>query len=268
MQGHYCPAGSESATQVVCDPSATVGGPANFFCPRGSSAPVQVDLGYSTGGSTDPTGRTLQTICAPGTFCAGGLIHPCPSGTYGSTSGLSRPTCSGSCAAGSFSAAGAAACTECSAGSYSSSTGAGTCLECAAGKYSLSGASNCTDCPGGRFGTGSSPTADCSGPCEAGRWCAAGSSDPRQYGGYDRGPACGGNLRISLPLRLYLSISTRLTTSPTRPNRAQTSPPRHTLHRRVARARRPRARATTPSALLSTGGRWRAPAARTRGRRR
>ncbi|CAM9217060.1 unnamed protein product, partial [Sphacelaria rigidula] len=42
----------------------------------------------------------MQVLCGPGFYCTEGVRRPCPPGTYGNTSGLSTPSCSGPCAAG------------------------------------------------------------------------------------------------------------------------------------------------------------------------
>lgn len=38
-----------------------------------------------------------QVICEPGFYCVGGVRRPCPPGTFGNSSGLWEPSCSGPC---------------------------------------------------------------------------------------------------------------------------------------------------------------------------
>lgn len=57
-------------------------------------------------------GRTTrwssQVKCEPGHYCVDGVRFPCPPGYFGSSPGLTTPTCSGSCAAGMYPEAGTA----------------------------------------------------------------------------------------------------------------------------------------------------------------
>ena len=78
----------------------------------------------------------------------------CNAGTY-----LSDNTCK-TCAAGTYSNAGANSCTKCSAGTYSSA-GASSCTNCAAGTYSVQGASSCSTCAAGYYCPGSSDKIAC-----------------------------------------------------------------------------------------------------------
>jgi hypothetical protein len=80
-----------------------------------------------------------------------------PGGAFGSTTGLTSPSCSGVCPAAYFSPPAASSCTLCPAGKYSVEAGATTCKSCAPGLYGLPGVS----------------TPNCSGPCVivGGRYC-------------------------------------------------------------------------------------------------
>ncbi len=74
--GYYCPEGSWSDKQHQCYSEAT-------FCPEGSGAPLNCEIGYYTGGiggaeivaSGDNVllghARTAQYICEPGFYCIG-----------------------------------------------------------------------------------------------------------------------------------------------------------------------------------------------------
>ena len=144
QEGYYCPAGSVSATQVSC-------GSAAVYCPAGSPAPVAVSPGYfSTGPSQelhleDAYTRTGQQLCLPGSYCAQGVMRPCPEGTFGADAGLQTAACSGPCLAGFY----------CPVGTINS-----TSLRCPAGRY------------GATQGLYNSA---CTGPCASGFHCPEGS---------------------------------------------------------------------------------------------
>lgn len=81
LEGHYCPLGSTSNTQIVC-------GGVDLYCPTGSAYPQLVTAGYySTGGG--PMTRSGQSLAELGFFALDGERHPCPAGSYGSSTGLS-----------------------------------------------------------------------------------------------------------------------------------------------------------------------------------
>jgi hypothetical protein len=46
------------------------------------------------------TRQTTSIPCEPGSYCAFGVRSPCPPGTFGNSSQLQSPTCSGMCDAG------------------------------------------------------------------------------------------------------------------------------------------------------------------------
>jgi hypothetical protein len=131
-----------------------------------------------------PSFTTGCLQCPPGSYSVGGAVGGCtlcPRGTFGNSSGLSSPACSGNCTApggsacppGSTNATG----TPCAAGTWSAG-GTSNCTLCPVGRYSLSGWSACVDCPAGRFGgTAGLPSASCTGNCSAGYACPAGSSN-------------------------------------------------------------------------------------------
>ena len=84
-------------------------GSPDVYCPAGSGDVTLAGAGYfTTGGFVNGTTRTARTLCpAPldnglqGVYCPGtGAMELCSAGFYGSTAGLSVPTCSGPCAAG------------------------------------------------------------------------------------------------------------------------------------------------------------------------
>eukprot|EP00644_Phytophthora_capsici_P013892 jgi/Phyca11/119984/e_gw1.40.311.1 len=138
---YYCPVGTK--VQLEC-------GSVDLFCPEGSilspgsSAPTPVDLGYFTVVTSGR--RTDETICPPGSYCAGGVQYLCPEGTYGSAPGLASKTCSGKCQDGYV----------CPPGSSSAQA---------------------TPCPAGTYSRNGKFCASCS----PGYWCEVGSPDPQQH---------------------------------------------------------------------------------------
>lgn len=98
------------------------------------------------------TFRYRQAVCPIGTYCEGGLSHPCPAGTYGALPGLFSRVCSSSCPAGRY-------CPE-----GTSSTAFETAEEVG------------IPCPAGRFGVEGMGDAGCTGPCRVGYFCFEGST--------------------------------------------------------------------------------------------
>ena len=97
-------------------------------------------------------------------YCISGVQIPCPQGTYGDSLGLSTAACSGLCDAGYYGISTANTLATCDA-------------ECSPGFYCLAGSVNpsATPCPAGRYGTGGSTTANCTGPCDDGAYvCGVG----------------------------------------------------------------------------------------------
>ncbi len=66
--------------------------------------------------------------------------------------------------------------TLCSPGAYCPS-GSSVELPCPSGQYSAAGASQCSLCDAGRYGTGSGTASSCTGACSEGFYCPAGSSN-------------------------------------------------------------------------------------------
>ena len=104
--GYYCPAGSFSPTSVTC--------PSGAYCPAASAN---------------------YTLCDPGQYSPAGsdMCLACAAGFYGSTSGMTVPTCTGDCSAGY----------ACPAGSTSSTSSSNVCPP---GQYSAPGAASCSNC--------------------------------------------------------------------------------------------------------------------------
>ena len=92
--GYVCPEGSSSDEALMC-------GDPDKYCPLGSLQPHRVSLGYYSIGGTEST-RTDQLIAPRGHFAVSGLLFPCRAGYFGSSEGLSTPSCSGPCVAGFY----------------------------------------------------------------------------------------------------------------------------------------------------------------------
>ena len=81
-EGYYCERASVAATHKKC-------GGHNHHCPEGSSLPTLTYKGYYSIGGASYLTRTSQTLCEPGHFCRWGEKLACPTGSYGTTYGLS-----------------------------------------------------------------------------------------------------------------------------------------------------------------------------------
>ena len=169
-----CPAGFFCACglrpQACSDPST--------FCPRrGMLAPNSVSPGFfATGEPTFDglaTAFSAQQACPAGSFCYGGKVEPCPSGTFGSARFQSSIDSCRACASGSYLAetgtyaAGSATavrespCLPCPPGSFAAGRGASFCERCPVNTHSAAvGASNVSACmpcaPGANSISGSS----------------------------------------------------------------------------------------------------------------
>eukprot|EP01045_Picozoa_sp_COSAG04_P013969 COSAG04_NODE_1020_length_8729_cov_2.983082_3_plen_1985_part_00 len=161
----------------------------------------------ATGQSSDPGASVESGGCSE---CSAGWEHPdggtctrCPAGKYDHDNITTTPCenctagsisasagslgCEG-CPAGTFAAAGTAACVECPGGetdtdsdaatacdqcpegqaSSSSSGASGACVACGAGKFAPAGSAACIDCAAGRFDHDSLSRTDCE-DCDAGQ---------------------------------------------------------------------------------------------------
>lgn len=101
-----------------------------------------------------------STTCPVGYYCPTGTVSPfkCPAGTFGNAPGLTTSSCSGSCAAGTYSREGATACSPCSRCSNPTMCTTTGCVCSSFGKWT----EDCNDCAPGWWG----PT--CSQECEGG----------------------------------------------------------------------------------------------------
>jgi hypothetical protein len=195
-----CAAGyfSPAAAQGACSPcplatystgnatncSACVARPTKFCgvaCPsvNGTDCPP----GYAC-----PTGGTAQpTACPAGSYSTGGVASCslCAQGYYGSAPGSTASNCTAPCTPTptKYCPPGSVSDTllPCPAGSRCPGAPLAAAYPCAPGSFSRANATQCQDCPAGRFGglpgLGSH---ECEGPCTlpAGFFCAPGSTGP------------------------------------------------------------------------------------------
>lgn len=127
-------------------------------CPSGTIGTTPSSIGSCAGVCVAPAGSYCGAGEAPG---ATGL--PCAAGRFGSTPGLTQPTCSGNCTAGY----------ACPAGSTTP-----TAVTCPPGTYSLAGAGVCTPCVVGKYSSASGLSTPCTSACAAatGYYCGEGAT--------------------------------------------------------------------------------------------
>ena len=197
--GYFCPGGS--ADKQPCpayyysDLTNQTSNASCILCANGkySLPAAQICTTKCPPGRYLGEGSTICASCSPGSFSSGSSFTcslcppgkysgaqattciPCESGTYSGTSGAT--TCSGECAAGTFSAATGATsmdtCQPCLPGTYSSTKRSPGCNSCPAGSYAGAGASTCTLCRAGTIGH-KSALSECSA-CAAGKFSEKGS---------------------------------------------------------------------------------------------
>jgi hypothetical protein len=159
---------------MLCNSNSAAGACSPCAAGLFGATPLMTSSGCSgicAAGHACPEASTsaMEQRCAPGSYslAGAGSCTACPAGTYGAVSGLTTAGCSGLCTAG-FACPLGVACPQ--------------FLMCPSGSYSLAGAGACSVCPAGRFG--SSPAmaaAECSGPCAAGFRCPANSTAPTAF---------------------------------------------------------------------------------------
>lgn len=160
-KGYYCPPGSSSSTGNPC--------PAGTYSDR-------IDLWDESQCTICPSGYYCEaastsddiTICAQGYYCVAGTgsstQYPCPTGTYGATTGLKAES----------------ECTNCTAGG-SCSSGSTSTVTCSQGYYCPAGTTTSTPsdykAPAGSFinFTGAASEYD-NYPCGYGKYCPTGST--------------------------------------------------------------------------------------------
>jgi len=159
-----CPANTFTAStslqaKSACSPCNTAGS----YCPEGSAAEVQCELGYKCPGNQGgkiacPEGTYAianQPNCSPcpqGKICPGGYheINPisCPVGYYMATGGSKGP------------------CDPCPEGRQCSSPGTITPALCADGYWAVQGSASCVNCPAGYYCASGVKT-----ECPEGKYC-------------------------------------------------------------------------------------------------
>mmetsp|Transcript_6735 Transcript_6735/g.11070 ORF Transcript_6735/g.11070 Transcript_6735/m.11070 type:complete len:1107 (+) Transcript_6735:128-3448(+) len=190
-QGYYCPPQSTSPQAYQCGGNA-------FYCPIGSKDPHPVAVGYYTVGGGIAT-HYAERRCEPGYYCVNGTKHFCIAGNYGDEFGQIVETCTGPCAAGYYCPEGSTSSIEVMCGDATRYCPYGSVhpLLVPAGYYTINGnistrsdikkstrgryASNGLNylCPAGRYGVRDGESDPmCSGACEKGFYCPAGSVSP------------------------------------------------------------------------------------------
>lgn len=211
LAGYYCPEG-ETHLSKVC--------PIGYYCPTGSSFPKQCPNGKYTDsiGSTEendckdcPEGHYCPVASGSPIPCSAGYYQPstgqgscikCPAGwscPYAGLSNFSAPCYRGyycdegtdiptkKCPAGKYTEDNHAKtlddCKLCPAGFYCKNEGFGggdrSPLPCEYGRYCPAGSSNPIICPAGTFGNANNlkSESDCT-PCPAGSYCLGGKTAP------------------------------------------------------------------------------------------
>lgn len=199
--GYFCPAGSIKSNQYSC-------GNATYYCPSSTGVRIKVDDSFYSIPSEGESLRVGQAVCPYGSYCKNGIKLPCPSGTYGETTGLNNSSCTALCPIGSYCPLGSVNPIACPAGKYGDDLGlkSEACSGlCSPGHYCDQGSvsSTQTKCQPGIYGkdygliskecsslcemgggpnvTSSSGTKYCYRQyCEAGYYCKAGSTSPTQ----------------------------------------------------------------------------------------
>ena len=170
--GYFCPPGSVSDTEHEC-------GGVDRYCPPGSDSPSYVPDGFVSGPSyVNETIRSTIESCPLGFYCTGGESRPCPAGSFGNSTVLTSPSCSGLCPIGFYCPEGTSQPDSypCPSGRYGSELGLfnSSCSgSCSPGFYCPLGSTNstfirCGDasvyCPEGSSSPVPVPDGWCSGP--------------------------------------------------------------------------------------------------------
>lgn len=227
--GYACPEGTANETAVPCgsrsalelllraenpeDSSWELSAYATglrdaVYCPMGSAIPTRAEAGFYTIGGESNEVRSSQHRCEPGHYCAAGVRHPCPAGSFGAIAGLATSACSGQCAPGYYclEASASARHAACGDASVFCPLGSQVPLSVGAGNYSAPFTdyyNTLTDSPpvvGAASAAASTSFFDVRAEqrvCEPGYYCADGLRRPCPAGTYgsSRGlttPACDG----------------------------------------------------------------------------
>lgn len=152
-----CPAGfvCTCGTPIPCKDAA-------YFSPAGELKALSVASGFYAVAYPVKEGSAVsglyhdQQACEPGSYCAGGIQHLCPAGSYCNESLATGPLDCASCPAGTFNANTGAkdfnACLPCPNGTYATASRSSLCTMCPANhSSSVVGATSidqCQVCPG------------------------------------------------------------------------------------------------------------------------
>ncbi|XP_070551430.1 uncharacterized protein [Ptychodera flava] len=201
--GHYCPIGTAEPDTYPC--------PVGFYLNGSAGESYQDCTECIAGYYCDEIGLPWPKECDRGYFCVSGSTYPspCPTGTYGNSTGLRRSDdctpCPGGyycdgfgrteptdvCDAGFYCRYKAETSAPpdgltgglCPAGGYCPA-GSAVPAPCALGTYSNSTGSkrleDCIACDPGYYCAGDN-NPEPTGPCEAGYYCVGGSGTPTQY---------------------------------------------------------------------------------------
>ncbi|ETV76523.1 hypothetical protein, variant 1 [Aphanomyces astaci] len=173
--GYFCPVGSTSPVQQQC-------GSPNYYCPPGTPLRRTVATGYFTVKSTDGNGlddflmsepytSSAQVQCEVGHYCISGIQYQCPPGTFGQTRGLISKQCSGLCPPGTYCPLASPTPVPCPPGFYGATSGLQTSLcsgVCPKANYCLLSTVTPEPCPAGLFGNSTGLVSkQCSTTCTA-----------------------------------------------------------------------------------------------------
>lgn len=150
-----------------------------LFCPAGSYSSVKATSCSTCGSYSEPNSEKSNCeLCGAGKFGTLTGCSPCAAGTFRAATDYLASSCLGICPAGSYSGAGATACTLCESGKAQGSPQQSTCNTCPAGTYVIGlGQSVCTPCPAGTWSGATAATrANTCQACAAGSFSNAGAS--------------------------------------------------------------------------------------------
>eukprot|EP00347_Sterkiella_histriomuscorum_P024400 403331247 len=190
-----CTSGKFCATSGLTSSSGSGDCAAGFFCQSGA---------ISATPSTDPSGNNKYGPCPKGYYCplSTGAPFPCPSGTFGASTGLTQSSSCTSCTAGKYCNSGGLSAPQgdCSPGYYCP---VGTIsmrpllTYCTLGEYCPLGSSSATSCPAGTYQNQEKQASCITCPkgyycplmtstfigkeCPMGYYCPAGTQSQNQY---------------------------------------------------------------------------------------
>jgi hypothetical protein len=193
-QGHFCAAGSQSRTAANCTGEGELA--TMYYCPAGVSEPKQVGPGYYATERSLSAGFGSRALCEAGWYCVDGVKRKCEAGNYCEEESSSALPCR---QPKSYCPDGATQQLTVDRGYYAVETDSGyygaqkkcelgsSCVNgvmtpCFEGHFADElGSAACSKCPQGKYGAIEGlATANCSGLCDAGYVCPAGSTSSDQ----------------------------------------------------------------------------------------